>query len=45
MVHVERLGSQIGAEIHGVDVKKLDDASFAEIYRAWLGHNVVVVPG
>jgi taurine dioxygenase len=45
MVHVERLGPQIGAEIHGVDVRKLDDASFAEIYRAWLGHNVVVVPG
>ena len=45
MVHVERLGPQVGAEIHGVDVKKLDDASFSAIYRAWLGHNVVVVPG
>ena len=45
MVQVERLGSQIGAEIHGVDVKKLDDATFADIYRAWLDHNVVVVPG
>src|SRR5262245_30942081 len=45
MVHVRCLGPQIGAEIHGVDVRKLDDASFAEIYRAWLGHNVVVVPG
>ncbi|HKC99835.1 MAG TPA: TauD/TfdA family dioxygenase [Methylomirabilota bacterium] len=45
MVHVKRLGPQIGAEIHGVDVRKLDDASFAEIYRAWLGHNVVAVPG
>src|SRR5499426_2248932 len=44
MVHVRCLGPQIGAEIHGVDVRKLDDASFAEIYRAWLGHNVVVVP-
>ena len=45
MVQVRRLGSQIGAEIHGVDVRKLDDASFAEIYRAWLDNNVVVVPG
>ncbi len=45
MVHVERLGPQIGAEIHGVDGKKLDDASFAEIYRAWLGHNGVVLTG
>src|SRR5438094_1348361 len=45
MVQVRRLGSQIGAEIQGVDVRKLDDASFSAIYRAWLGHNVVVVPG
>jgi taurine dioxygenase len=41
---VRRLGPQIGAEIRGVDVKTLDDAGFAEIYRAWLGHNVLVVP-
>jgi len=45
MIEVRRLGSQIGAEIHGVDVKALDDASFAAIYRAWLDHNVAVVPG
>ena len=43
-IEVKRLGPQIGAEIHGVDVKTLDDASFASIYRAWLDHNVVVVP-
>jgi taurine dioxygenase len=42
---VRPLGPQIGAEISGVDVRKLDDASFAAIYRAWLDHNVVVVPG
>jgi taurine dioxygenase len=45
MIQVRRLGSQIGAEIHGVDVKTVDDASFATIYRAWLDYNVVVVPG
>jgi len=45
MIEVRRLGKQIGAEILGVDVKKLDDAGFAEIYRAWLDANVVVVPG
>jgi len=45
MIEIRRLGSQIGAEIHGVDVKALDDASFAAIYRAWLDHNVAVVPG
>ena len=45
MIEVRRLGKQIGAEIVGVDVKKLDDAGFAQIYRAWLDNNVVVVPG
>ena len=45
MFHIRQLGPQIGAEIHGVDVRTLDDASFAEIYRAWLDSNVVVVPG
>jgi taurine dioxygenase len=45
MLEVRRLGPQIGAEIHGVDVRTLDDADFATIYRAWLDHNVVVVPG
>jgi len=44
MIDVRRLGKQIGAEIHGVDVKTLDDAAFAAIYRAWLDYNVVVVP-
>jgi taurine dioxygenase len=45
MIEVRRLGPQIGAEIHGVDVRRLDDTGFATIYRAWLDHNVVVVPG
>jgi putative 2-oxoglutarate oxygenase len=45
MLEVKRLGPQIGAEILGVDVKTLDDAGFAPIYRAWLDANVVVVPG
>ena len=45
MIEVRRLGQQIGAEITGVDVKTLDDAGFATIYRAWLDSNVVVVPG
>jgi putative 2-oxoglutarate oxygenase len=45
MVEIRRLGQRIGAEITGVDVRTLDDAGFAAIYRAWLDHNVVVVPG
>jgi len=43
MIEVRRLGPQIGAEIVGVDVKRLDDGGFAAIYRAWLDHNVLVV--
>jgi taurine dioxygenase len=45
MIEVRRLGPQIGAEIRGVDVKTLDQAGFATIYRAWLDYNVVMVPG
>ena len=45
MMEVRRLGARIGAEVRGVDVKRLDDASFAPIYQAWLDANVLVVPG
>ena len=44
MMEIRRLGPQIGVEIRGVDVRALDDAGFAAIYRAWLDHNVAVVP-
>src|SRR6267142_1112344 len=44
MIQVRPLG-QLGAEVAGVDVKTLDDTSFAVIYQAWLDSNVVVVPG
>jgi putative 2-oxoglutarate oxygenase len=44
MIEVRRLGPQIGVEIRGVDLKTLDAAGFATIYRAWLDHNVAVVP-
>jgi taurine dioxygenase len=45
MGRVRRLGPQIGVEIDGVDVRTLDDAGFAEIYRAWLDANVLIIPG
>ena len=44
MSEVRRLGPQIGVEIRGVDVRRLDAEGFATIYRAWLDHNVAVVP-
>ena len=43
-IEVRPLGPQIGVEIRGVDLRRLDDADFARIYRAWLDHNVAVVP-
>ncbi len=45
MATIRPLGGKIGVEVSGVDVKKLDDSGFAEIYRAWLGANVLVVTG
>ena len=45
MIEVRRLGAQVGAEVRGVDVKRLDEAGFASIYQAWLDSNVLVVPG
>ena len=45
MIEVRRLGPQIGVEARGVDVRRLDDAGFATLYRAWLDANVLVVPG
>lgn len=35
----------MGAEITGVDVRNLDDASFRAIYQAFLDHIVIVVRG
>jgi taurine dioxygenase len=43
MIEVRRMGPQIGAEVTGVDVKSMDDATFGVIYKAWLDHNVVAV--
>src|ERR1051326_4946758 len=43
-MEVRRSGEHVGIEVRGVDVKTLDDAGFAPIYRAWLDGNVLVVP-
>jgi taurine dioxygenase len=45
MVEIRKLGSRIGVEAVGVDVRTLDDAGFRPIYRAWLDGNVLVVRG
>src|SRR5438132_11529336 len=41
---VRRLGTQIGIEVRGVDVKTLDDETFGVLYRAWLDGNLLVMP-
>ena len=42
-MQIRPMGKQIGVEVTGVDVRTLDDAGFAPIYRAWLDRNVLVV--
>lgn len=45
MLEIRLAGAQIGADICGLDVKTMDDATFGAIYRAWLDYNVVAVRG
>ena len=39
---VRRTSAVLGAEIDGVDVRALEDSSFAAIHRAWLDHQVLL---
>ena len=38
-------GKSLGAEIHGVDLRTINDGEFATIYLAWLDHLAVLVRG
>jgi len=42
-MEVRTIGPSMGAEITGVDLRRLDDASFGQIHRAFLDHQVIVV--
>ena len=42
-MEIRKLGTQIGAEITGVDVKNIDNTAFVAIYRAWLDYSVIAV--
>ena len=44
-MQIRKLGSQIGAEISGIDVRNVDDDTFKAIYGTWLDSNVIVVSG
>ena len=40
-IQVKPLAGALGAQVSGVDLADLDDASFAEIHAAWLAHEVL----
>ena len=42
-IEIRSLGPQVGAEVTGVDVRTMDDATFDLMYRTWLASNVLVV--
>ena len=44
-VTVVPTGRALGAEIQGVDLRQIDAADFAAIYRVWLDHQVVLFRG
>jgi len=40
-IEVEPSSGALGAEISGIDLASIDDATFEEIHRAWLDHQVL----
>jgi taurine dioxygenase len=44
-MEIRRMTPQVGAMVEGIDVRRLDDATFATLYRTWLECNVLVVRG
>lgn len=44
-IQVVPLAGSLGAEIGSVDLRRMDDAEFAEIHRAWLRHQVIYFRG
>ncbi len=45
MLNIVRVSPKIGAEIQGVNVKTMDDATFRTVYQAFLDHIVIVIRG
>lgn len=39
------VGGPLGAELRGVDLRRIDDAAFDAIHQAWLDHLVLLVRG
>jgi len=45
MIDIRRMTPQVGTIVEGIDLRKLDDATFTTLYRTWLECNVLVVRG
>jgi taurine dioxygenase len=43
-LHVRRIAGALGAEIHGLDLARIDDAGFGELRRLLAEHQVVFLP-
>ncbi len=42
-ITVTPTGAALGAEIGGLDLRTISDADFAQVYRAWLDHSVLLI--
>ncbi len=38
-------GKALGAEVQGIDLRIIGEEDFANIYRAWLRHSVLLIRG
>ena len=43
-ITVTPTGAALGAEIGGVDLRRIGDGDFSAAYRAWLDHSGAAVP-
>ena len=44
-ISVTPTGAALGAEIGGIDLRRISDSDFAAIHRAWLAHQVLLFRG
>jgi len=44
-IEIVPTGAALGAELRGIDLRGVDDATFAAIHRAWNDHLVLLVRG
>jgi len=44
VIQVEPLDATFGARVTGVVLPRMEDATFAELYRAWLDYALLIFP-